>query len=108
MHEDKSEEELSQEQKEFLLKLRKRQEMSNKTRVEKEVNWILLSPLAFAPLLPLIRIGFRRQPRIRDPLFKFTLGAAFMHSTALLAGFYDKPSPQPNSIEAVAEDEASS
>ncbi|KAK6945057.1 hypothetical protein RJ641_026159, partial [Dillenia turbinata] len=41
-----------------------------------------LIPLFYAPVLPLIRIAFRRNPVLRDRLFYGTLAGAFAH------GFY--------------------
>jgi hypothetical protein len=62
------------------------------SRTAREVNWVLMSPLGFAAALPLIRIGFRNQPRVRDIVWRGTLGVAFLHGAALAAGFYDSKS----------------
>ena len=51
-------------------------------------NWWMLTPLAFAPILPLIRIGFRHNPVLRDRLFKWTLGAGVTHGIMLISGIY--------------------
>jgi hypothetical protein len=62
------------------------------SRTARQVNWVFMSPLAFAAALPLIRIGLRNQPRLRDIVWRGTLGIAFLHGTALAAGFYDSDS----------------
>ncbi|XP_024953448.1 uncharacterized protein LOC107176731 isoform X3 [Citrus sinensis] len=41
-----------------------------------------LVPLIYAPVLPLIRIGLRKNPVVRDRLFTAVLAGAFAH------GFY--------------------
>ena len=41
-----------------------------------------------APILPLIRIGFRHNPVLRDRLFKWTLGAGVTHGIMLISGIY--------------------
>ena len=51
-------------------------------------NLWMLTPLAFAPILPLIRIGFRHNPVLRDRLFKWTLGAGVTHGIMLISGIY--------------------
>eukprot|EP00510_Aplanochytrium_minuta_P005656 CAMPEP_0184007340 /NCGR_PEP_ID=MMETSP0954-20121128/1268_1 /TAXON_ID=627963 /ORGANISM="Aplanochytrium sp, Strain PBS07" /LENGTH=84 /DNA_ID=CAMNT_0026286137 /DNA_START=74 /DNA_END=328 /DNA_ORIENTATION=- len=76
--------------------LLERKRISEATRKKRKVNWYLLSPLLFAPALPLIRISLRRYPKIRDRAFKFTLASAFIHGTALLLGVYNN---DPNATE---------
>ena len=55
---------------------------------KRQINWWLLSPLAIAPVLPMIRIGFRHNPALRDRLFKWTLGGAVAHGALLISGVY--------------------
>lgn len=73
----------------LMQQLETRQAQSTVSRKERRVNWFLLSPLAFAPILPLIRITLRRQPVLRDWMFRGTLATAFLHSALLAAGFYN-------------------
>jgi len=58
---------------ETLERLRKdmaeRQQNSVATRRQKKINWIMLSPLLFAPALPLIRIGLRKHPKVSGDEF---------------------------------------
>ncbi|KAI0492128.1 hypothetical protein M5K25_024571 [Dendrobium thyrsiflorum] len=51
--------------------------------------FILLLPLIYAPILPLIRIGLRRKPVLRDRLFYGVLAGAFAHGTYLITDLYD-------------------
>ncbi|KAG0454793.1 hypothetical protein HPP92_024085 [Vanilla planifolia] len=44
----------------------------------------LLVPLIYAPILPLIRIGLRHKPVLRDRLFFGVLAGAFAHGTYLV------------------------
>ncbi|KAK6941613.1 hypothetical protein RJ641_026990 [Dillenia turbinata] len=46
-----------------------------------------LIPLFYAPVLPLIRIAFRRNPVLRDRLFYGTLAGAFAHGFYLVYPF---------------------
>ena len=55
---------------------------------KRKINWWLLSPLAIAPELPMIRIGLRHNPALRDKLFKWTLGGAVAHGALLISGVY--------------------
>ncbi|KAL2622441.1 hypothetical protein R1flu_002646 [Riccia fluitans] len=48
-----------------------------------------LMPLVYAPILPLIRIGLRKQPVLRDRLFTVVLGAALLHGGYLVTNLYD-------------------
>mmetsp|Transcript_17583 Transcript_17583/g.31001 ORF Transcript_17583/g.31001 Transcript_17583/m.31001 type:complete len:115 (+) Transcript_17583:301-645(+) len=73
----------------LLEELKRNQQRSIETRKPKEINWFLMTPLLFAPALPLIRITLRKQPKVRDIAFRTTLGAAFLHSAALAMGFYN-------------------
>ncbi|KAL8152558.1 hypothetical protein V2J09_010318 [Rumex salicifolius] len=50
-------------------------------------NFMLLLPLIYAPVLPLIRIGLRRNPVLRDRLFTAVLVGAFAHGTYLVYPF---------------------
>ncbi|XP_074269035.1 uncharacterized protein LOC141592324 [Silene latifolia] len=52
-------------------------------------NLLLLLPLIYAPVLPLIRITLKRQPVLRDRLFYGVLAGAFIHGTYLVTDLYD-------------------
>ncbi|OEL26535.1 hypothetical protein BAE44_0012442 [Dichanthelium oligosanthes] len=45
---------------------------------------MLLLPLVYAPVLPLIRIGLRHKPVLRDRLFYGVLAGAFAHGAYLM------------------------
>ncbi|KAL5229724.1 hypothetical protein ABZP36_028500 [Zizania latifolia] len=45
---------------------------------------LMLLPLIYAPVLPLIRIGLRHNPVWRDRLFYGVLAGAFAHGTYLI------------------------
>lgn len=47
------------------------------------IDWWLISPLIFTTL-PLIRIGLRRHPRLRDRLFMLAVGAGLCHGSYLI------------------------
>ena len=47
----------------------------------------LLSPLVWAPALPLVRIAFRKSAHV-DRAFGITLAAAFVHGAATWASLY--------------------
>ncbi|XP_008785323.1 uncharacterized protein LOC103703984 [Phoenix dactylifera] len=51
--------------------------------------FMLLLPLIYAPVLPLIRIGLRHNPVLRDRLFYGVLAGAFAHGTYLITDLYD-------------------
>ncbi|GBG30761.1 Hypothetical Protein FCC1311_069812 [Hondaea fermentalgiana] len=92
-----------------------RRQESTLSKRERRINWFLLSPLAFAPILPLIRITLRRQPKVRDIAFRATLATAFVHSALLAAGFYNfseaertEPLPEPSPFADPAHDPATS
>ena len=69
--------------------LRQRQERSVETLRKQQPKYFLLTPLVFAPVLPLISIAFKKQPRIRTGLFSATIGIALLHGFALMAGAYE-------------------
>ncbi|PKI66717.1 uncharacterized protein LOC116201977 [Punica granatum] len=48
-----------------------------------------LVPLVYAPVLPLIRIGLRKNPVVRDRLFTLVLAGAFAHGFFLVTDLYD-------------------
>lgn len=50
---------------------------------------LMLLPLIYAPVLPLIRIGLRHNPVWRDRLFYGVLAGAFVHGTYLISELYD-------------------
>lgn len=92
--------------------IQERQQQSLDSRRKRNVNWFLLTPLLFAPILPLIRITLRHRPRVRDILFKGTLGAAFTHSALLASGVYnftpEEASSKPSSASRTRSDSVSS
>nr|DAD27078.1 TPA_asm: hypothetical protein HUJ06_028546 [Nelumbo nucifera] len=51
-----------------------------------------LVPLIYAPILPLIRIGLRRNPPLRDRLFTAVLAGGFLHGLYLVTDLYDSES----------------
>ncbi|KAK9141630.1 hypothetical protein Scep_008476 [Stephania cephalantha] len=51
-----------------------------------------LVPLIYAPVLPLIRIGLRRNPVLRDRLFTAVLAGGFLHGFYLVTDLYDSES----------------
>ncbi|KAF6164524.1 hypothetical protein GIB67_025350 [Kingdonia uniflora] len=51
-----------------------------------------LLPLIYAPVLPLIRIAFRRNPVVRDRLFTAVLAGALLHGGYLVTDLYDSES----------------
>eukprot|EP00052_Salpingoeca_macrocollata_P033729 m.328440 g.328440 ORF g.328440 m.328440 type:complete len:70 (-) comp54963_c0_seq1:62-271(-) len=55
----------------------------------REVKFKYIVPLIYAPLLPTIRIAFRKQPRVRSVLWWGGLSAAFAHGAYLL--LFDLP-----------------
>ena len=73
---------------ELLESLQRRQERSVQTLQKQQPDWFMLTPLAFAPALPLIRIAFAKQPRVRTALFSGTIGIAVLHGFALMSGAY--------------------
>ncbi|KAL5661702.1 hypothetical protein ACJX0J_028827, partial [Zea mays] len=50
---------------------------------ERKPPYMLLLPLVYAPVLPLIRIGLRHNPVVRDRLFYGVLAGAFAHGAYL-------------------------
>lgn len=48
-----------------------------------------LFPLIYAPVLPLIRLGLRRNPVLRDRLFTAVLAGGFIHGFVLVTDLYD-------------------
>ncbi|CAI5935712.1 unnamed protein product [Closterium sp. NIES-65] len=61
-------------------------------RFSKAPDFWLLTPLLYAPLLPLIRISLRHKPQLRDRLFAAAVGGAFMHGAWLSHRFYNAES----------------
>ncbi|GJP77451.1 hypothetical protein CLOP_g7845 [Closterium sp. NIES-67] len=61
-------------------------------RFSKPPNFWLLSTLVYAPLLPLIRISFRHQPKLRNRLFVGALATAFAHGAYMTHYFYNAES----------------
>ncbi|KAL6608301.1 hypothetical protein ACP70R_041364 [Stipagrostis hirtigluma subsp. patula] len=53
---------------------------------------MMLLPLIYAPVLPLIRIGLRHNPVLRDRLFYGVLAGAFAHGAYLISELYDAES----------------
>lgn len=60
-----------------------------KRQQKKGPNFILLLPLIYAPVLPLIRISLRHKPVLRDRLFTAVLAGAFAHGAYLVTDLYD-------------------
>eukprot|EP00897_Mesotaenium_endlicherianum_P003991 jgi/Mesen1/361/ME000001S02678 len=58
--------------------------------IKRGPSYELLLPLVYAPLLPLIRIGLRKQPQLRDRVFTVGVGAALLHGAYLV---YLPPKP---------------
>ncbi|KAG0517189.1 hypothetical protein BDA96_09G066900 [Sorghum bicolor] len=56
---------------------------------ERKPPYMLLLPLIYAPVLPLIRIGLRHNPVVRDRLFYGVLAGAFAHGAYLISELYD-------------------
>ncbi|XP_039799346.1 uncharacterized protein LOC120664277 isoform X1 [Panicum virgatum] len=54
---------------------------------ERKPPYMLLLPLVYAPVLPLIRIGLRSNPVLRDRLFYGVLAGAFAHGAYLMHPF---------------------
>ncbi|XP_074580158.1 uncharacterized protein LOC141836544 [Curcuma longa] len=48
-----------------------------------------LVPLVYAPVLPLIRIGLRHNPVLRERVFFGALAVAFAHGAYLVTDLYD-------------------
>ena len=51
---------------------------------------LYLSPLLIAPVFPLIRIGLRKNPVLRDRVFFGAIAGAAVHGVALMTGWYKK------------------
>ncbi|XP_024526920.1 uncharacterized protein LOC112345102 isoform X2 [Selaginella moellendorffii] len=49
-------------------------------------------PLIYAPILPLIRLAFRKNPEVRDRVFAVALGMAFVHGGYVISELYQKES----------------
>eukprot|EP00911_Craspedida_sp_UC1_P000922 UC1_evm1s702 len=50
------------------------------------IQYKYLTPLIYAPLLPLIRIAFRKKPVLRQRVFGLTLASALFHGFYLISG----------------------
>ncbi|XP_043698867.1 uncharacterized protein LOC122649695 [Telopea speciosissima] len=59
------------------------------TRQNKGPPLKFLVPLMYAPILPLIRIAFRKNPVLRDRLFIGVLAGGFLHGSYLVTDLYD-------------------
>ena len=90
--EEKPKRELTTREQNFNDKMEERRQRSiastNQIRSKREINWVLMSPLLVAPALPLIRIAFRRNPRLGDKVFKAAIGGSLLHGVALISGVY--------------------
>nr|GLL20538.1 uncharacterized protein LOC109186828 [Ipomoea trifida] len=53
-------------------------------RTRKQPPFMMLLPLVYAPVLPLIRISLRHNPVVRDRLFYGVLAGAFAHGLYLM------------------------
>ncbi|KAG0563007.1 hypothetical protein M758_9G187000 [Ceratodon purpureus] len=67
-------------------------ELEVRRREPKKPPFKFLVPLLYAPVLPLIRIGLRRQPVLRDRLFGVVLAAGLLHGGYLVTDLYDQES----------------
>lgn len=57
----------------------------------KEVDYLLLTPLVYAPVLPLINIGLRSHPAaLRSKVFGVTIATAIVHGYWLISRSYTK------------------
>ena len=76
--------EMTRREQNFNNKMEERRQRSiastDQIRSEREINWMLMSPLLIAPTLPLIRIAFRRNPKMGDKVFKAAIGGALVAS----------------------------
>ncbi|XP_010249978.1 PREDICTED: uncharacterized protein LOC104592348 [Nelumbo nucifera] len=59
------------------------------TKQNKGPPFKFLVPLLYAPVLPLIRLGLRRNPVLRDRLFTVVLAGGFLHGFYLVTDLYD-------------------
>ncbi|KAK3254631.1 hypothetical protein CYMTET_36161 [Cymbomonas tetramitiformis] len=50
------------------------------SRRKREVQWKYVVPLAYAPVLPLIRVGLRHNPPMRDKAFAAGILVALTHA----------------------------
>ncbi|KAL2929424.1 putative C4-dicarboxylate sensor kinase [Bienertia sinuspersici] len=67
-----------------------KQEPKNQQQHKKKgPNFLLMLPLIYAPVLPLIRITLRHKPVLRDRLFTVVLAGAFGHGAYLVSDLYD-------------------
>ncbi|VFQ77219.1 unnamed protein product [Cuscuta campestris] len=58
-------------------------------RTQRKPPFMMLLPLVYAPVLPLIRISLRHNPVVRDRLFYGVLAGAFAHGLYLISELYD-------------------
>ncbi|RAL37246.1 hypothetical protein DM860_004168 [Cuscuta australis] len=54
-------------------------------RTQRKPPFMMLLPLVYAPVLPLIRISLRHNPVVRDRLFYGVLAGAFAHGLYLIS-----------------------
>ncbi|CAN6441971.1 unnamed protein product [Victoria cruziana] len=64
-----------------------REVVANKQKKGPPIKFLV--PLIYAPILPLIRIGLRRNPVVRDRLFTAVLAGGFLHGSYLVTDLYD-------------------
>ncbi|XP_021764528.1 uncharacterized protein LOC110729123 [Chenopodium quinoa] len=67
----------------------KQEPIKQQQQKKKGPNFLLMLPLIYAPVLPLIRISLRHKPVIRDRLFTAVLVGAFAHGAYLVTDLYD-------------------
>ncbi|CAO2822738.1 uncharacterized protein LOC130823605 isoform X2 [Amaranthus tricolor] len=67
----------------------KQEPINQQQQKKRGPNLLLLLPLIYAPVLPLIRITLRHKPVLRDRLFTAVLAGAFVHGTYLVTDLYD-------------------
>lgn len=56
----------------------------------KSISWKYITPLAFAPTLPLIRIGLRKNPRMQSLAFGGVVALGLAHGTYLIMSASDE------------------
>ncbi|GAQ81726.1 hypothetical protein KFL_000890150 [Klebsormidium nitens] len=61
-------------------------------RQPRQVPYKYLVPLVYAPILPLIRIGLAKQPKLRTRVFGLAVGAALLHGAWLISDLYNQES----------------
>mmetsp|Transcript_195 Transcript_195/g.564 ORF Transcript_195/g.564 Transcript_195/m.564 type:complete len:81 (+) Transcript_195:43-285(+) len=63
-------------------------QLSNRGMGDLKTTALYMAPLAFGCALPLIRIGLRHNPVLRDRLFYGTIGVALVHGVYMIKQTY--------------------